>query len=56
MSQPNFHFNRYTDMQEEEHKTGPKKTPNPHPIYITVPKNISPLTQLLEQLSKQMCN
>jgi hypothetical protein len=50
--------NRYTALLEEEsedkqQKAGPENTPKPPPIYITDVQNISPLIQLLDQMSKQ---
>jgi hypothetical protein len=37
---------------EEQQKAGNENTPKPPTIYITGVKNISPLIQLLEQISK----
>jgi hypothetical protein len=53
-----FTSNRYTALLEEEsenqpHKAGPENTPKPPPISTAGVKNISPLIQLLEQITKQ---
>jgi hypothetical protein len=53
--------NRYTTLLVEEsegqqHRTGPKNMLKPPTIYITGIKIISPLVQLLEQMSKPQYN
>jgi hypothetical protein len=50
--------NRYTTLlaegsEDQQQKDGPENTPKLPPIYITDIKNISPLIQLLEQITKQ---